>query len=114
MSLAEGLLSIAAVLSLSLTWSDTSQNQSRSTDPNTVRVGELAAKLDAAASEAEQEQLLASGKDLISSALLAALKDRADARLKNAAYLRAVEAISACRPDRGKAWRSGSGRQCNV
>jgi len=79
------------LLALSLIFSPSlAQTQSVPNPPTLSEVNELAEALVAAASEEEQEQLLAPKKDLVNSALLAALKALADPLFKKGDYAQAL------------------------
>src|SRR5262245_29984826 len=79
------LLALSLIFSLSL-----AQTQSIPNPPTLSEVNELAAALVAVASDEEQERLLTQKKDLVNSALLAALKALADPLFKKGDYDQAL------------------------
>src|ERR1044071_4249080 len=78
-------------LSLSLVNPALAQSQSTSNSPTLAEVKDLAVVLVRAGSEQEQEQLLASRKDLLISSLLAALKALANPLIQKGDYAGAAK-----------------------
>src|SRR5215510_4405995 len=90
MSLALRLTLIFLALSLSLISPGLVQSQSIPNPPNSSEINDLAAELARAASEEEQERLLAQKNKLINSSLLAALKELIRPRVQKGDYVQAL------------------------
>jgi CHAT domain-containing protein/tetratricopeptide (TPR) repeat protein len=95
MSSAFRVSSLSLALSLSLICAVSSQAQSSSSQATVVRspapaVKDLAAALESAASEQEQERILAQEKNLVDSSLVAALKELAGLRIQKGDYAQAL------------------------